>query len=101
MKIGEHDRRGVGDRADGEVDFGGEDDEGQADGDDRGHRHLLKDVLEIAERGEGRARDAEEGDERDQGYEGGDVAELIAQEIADAKGACVSDLGALHIHLKT
>ena len=66
-----------------------------------GDRHLLKDVLQIAERGEGRARDAEEGDERDQGDEGGDVAELIAQEIAEAKGAGGSDLGALHIHLKT
>ena len=40
-------------------------------------------------------------DEHDQGDEGRDVAQLIAQEIAQPKGACRSDLGALHIHLET
>ena len=100
-EVGEHDRRGVGDRGDGKVNLGGEDDEGEADSNDRRHRHLLKDILQIADRGERRARDAEEADERDQGYERRDVAQLIAQEIAQPKGACGSDLGALHIHLKT
>ena len=81
---GEHDRGRVGDRADGEIDLGREDDEGEADGHDRRDRHLLEDILQIAERGEARARDAEEADEHDQGDEGRDVAQLIAQEIAQA-----------------
>ena len=97
----EHDRGGVGDRANGEIDLGGEDDEGQTDGHDRGDRHLLKDILQIADRGEARTRNAEEADEHDQGDEGRDVAQLIAQEIAQVKGACGSDLSALHIHFQT
>ena len=97
-EVGEHDRRSVGDRADGEVDLRREDDEGETHGHDRRDRNLLEDILQIAERGETRARDAEEADEHDQGDEGRDVAQLIAQEIAQVKGACGSDLGALHIH---
>ena len=57
-----------------------------------------KNVLEIAERGERRTGDAEEGDERDQGYERGDVAQLIAQEIAEAKGAGGARFGAWRVH---
>ena len=63
---GQHDRRRIGDGGDAEVDLGGQNDEGQADRDDRGDRDLLQNVFEIAERGERRARHAEEDDEEQQ-----------------------------------
>ena len=43
-EIGDDDPGRVGDRGDGEVDLGAEDDEGEADGDDRRHRDLGQDV---------------------------------------------------------
>ena len=61
---GQHDRGRVGHGADRKIDLGSQDDEGQADGDDSSHRHLLQDILEIVERREGWAGDAEEDDKR-------------------------------------
>ena len=65
-----------------EIDLGAQDDEGEADRDDAGHRHLGQDVAEIVERGEGGAGEAEEGDEADEREERRDVAHLAAQHSA-------------------
>ena len=95
----QHDRCRIGDRADAEVDFGRQNDEGEADRDDRGDRHLLQNILEIVESREGGTRDAEEDDEKQQRDERRDIAQLVAQKIAEAKrpgrGA---DIGALRVH---
>ena len=88
---GQHDRRGVGDGADREIDLGGEDDEGQADGDDAGDRYLLQDVLQIVERRERGAGDAEEQDEEQQRDEGRDIAQLIAGKIGEPERALGGD----------
>ena len=98
---GQHDRRGVGDGADREIDLGGEDDEGQADGDDAGDRYLLQDVLQVIERRERGAGDAEEQDEEQKRDEGRDIAQLIAGEIGEPERALGGDgnigLGRVHI----
>ena len=44
------------------------------------------------------AGEAEETDQRDQGYEGGDIAQLIAQEIPETKGAGGARFGAWRVH---
>jgi hypothetical protein len=98
---GQHDRRGVGDCADREIDLGGKDDEGQADGDDAGDRYLLQDVLQVIERRERGAGDAEEQDEEQKRDEGRDITQLIAGEIGEPERALGGDgnigLGRVHI----
>ncbi len=94
----EHDRRRVGDRADAEIDLGGQNDEGEADGDDRGDRNLLQDVFQIAERRERRARDAEEEDQAEKRDERRDIAQLIAQEIPELEAAGGAHVGAWRVH---
>ena len=94
----QHDRRRAGDRADAEIDLGGEDHEGQADRNDRGDRNLLENVLEIAERSEGRTGDAEKEDQAQKGDERRDIAQLIAQEIPEAKDAGGTRFSALRVH---
>ena len=95
---GQDDRGCVGDRADAEIDFGGQNDEGQADGDDRGDRDLLQNVLQIAERRKGRSGDAEEDDEAKKRDERRDIAQLVAQEIPGPKGAGRGRIGAWRVH---
>ena len=72
----------------------------RADRDDRGDRNLLENVFKIAERGEARACNAEENDEAEKRDEGGDVAQLIAQEIAEAKGAGRTRFDARRVHYR-
>ena len=69
----------VGDARDRQVDLGAEDHEGEADGDDAGHRNLGQDVADIVERREGRACGGEEAAEADQRQERRYVAHLGAQ----------------------
>jgi hypothetical protein len=84
-EIGDHDAGRVRHAGDRQIDFRAQDDEGEADRDDAGHRHLGQDVAEVVERGEGGAGEAEEGDEADEREEGRDVAHLAAQQRTDAR----------------
>ena len=74
----------VGDAGDRQVDLGAQDDEGQPDRDDAGHRDLGQDVADVVDRGEGRAGDGEEDEQDDQRQERRDVAHLGAQKGGEA-----------------
>ena len=78
---GDDDAGRIGDAGDAKIDLGGENDEGEADRDDAGDRHLLQDVLQIAEGEEGGAGEAEEDDQEQKRQEGRDIAQLVAEPV--------------------
>ena len=78
-EIGDRNAGDVGDGGDRQIDFGAQDHEGEADGDDAGDRNLGQDVAEIVERRKGGAGGREEAEQADQRQERRDVAHLGAQ----------------------